>query len=432
MTSTLLPIAAPARLNAPTIHRLPTGVTVIAEQLPVDAINLNLWLPVGSALESDQINGMAHFLEHMIFKGTQTLQSGEFEARIEARGALTNAATSQDYTHYYITTAPQDFVDLAPLQLDVLLNPTIPEDGFERERQVVLEEIRRAQDNPRRRSYQHMVEVGFERLPYCRPVLGRAEVIEALQPEQMQAFHRQWYQPEAITAVAVGNLPVEQLIEIVETGFTTVGGGGWGSGDRVLPPVQPAETAFAQVIRREHVDPTLQQARLMLIWRVPGMIAAAQTYALDILASILGDGRTARLVQDLREQRGLVNAITARNMTYRYQGLFCISANLATDNLEAAETAILEHVQRLHQEVVAVAELEKVCTQVANHFVFGNETPSDRANLYGYYHTLMGDIEPALAYPEQVKALTAQELQTAAQQYLPTDAYGVVILKPTA
>jgi zinc protease len=107
------------RLNAPQLHHLPNGLTIVAEQMPIDAINLNLWLNVGSYLEPDAINGMAHFLEHMIFKGTEQLQSGEFERRIEQRGAITNAATSQDYTHYYLTCAPSDFMELAPLQMDV-------------------------------------------------------------------------------------------------------------------------------------------------------------------------------------------------------------------------------------------------------------------------------------------------------------------------
>lgn len=116
MTSTLIKSTAHT-LNAPTLHRLPNGLTIVAEQMPVEAVNLNIWLNVGSAVESDDINGMAHFLEHMIFKGTAQLQSGEFERRIEQRGAVTNAATSQDYTHYYITTAPKDFAAQSPYSL---------------------------------------------------------------------------------------------------------------------------------------------------------------------------------------------------------------------------------------------------------------------------------------------------------------------------
>jgi predicted Zn-dependent peptidase len=154
MTSTLLKTPP---LNAPTIKTLPNGLTIVAEQMPVEAVNLNVWINVGSAVESDDINGMAHFLEHMVFKGTPRLQSGEFERLIEQRGAVTNAATSHDYTHYYITTAPQDFAQLAPLQLDVVLNASIPDEAFERERSVILEEIRRSEDNPQRRTFRRQL-----------------------------------------------------------------------------------------------------------------------------------------------------------------------------------------------------------------------------------------------------------------------------------
>ncbi|MGH2413274.1 MAG: M16 family metallopeptidase, partial [Microcystaceae cyanobacterium] len=207
MSSTLIPSSL---LNAPTIHQLPNGLTIVVEQMPVDAVNLNVWLKVGSALESNDINGMAHFLEHMVFKGTPRLNSGEFERVIEERGAVTNAATSQEYTHYYITTAPKDFAELVPLQLDVVLNPSIPDEAFERERLVVIEEIRRSEDNPRRRTFHRAMETCFETLPYRRSVLGPASVIEHLTPQQMRDFHAQWYQPQSMTAVVVGNLAVEQ------------------------------------------------------------------------------------------------------------------------------------------------------------------------------------------------------------------------------
>ncbi|MBF2072599.1 MAG: insulinase family protein [Synechococcales cyanobacterium C42_A2020_086] len=429
MTSTLINSALP-RLNAPTLHRLPNGLTIIAEQLPVEAVNLSLWLGVGSAVESDDINGMAHFLEHMIFKGTQRLQSGEFEQRIEQRGAVTNAATSQDYTYYYITTAPQDFAQLAPLQIDVVLNAAIPDDAFERERLVVLEEIRRSEDNPRRRTYYRSMETAFERLPYRRPVLGPAEVIAGLKPQQMRDFHATWYRPQSMTAAVVGNLPVEQLIDIVAEGFAHCD---VAHSTEVFPPKLPdasPESAFTEITRQEHIDPSLQQARLVMMWRVPGMVDLLQTYALDVLASVLGYGRTARLVWDLREERGLVSSISVSNMTYTQQGVFYISAQLPVEHLEAVEAAIVQHMRKLQTELITEAEIQRVRTLVANRYIFSNETPSDRAGLYGYYHAVMGDLAPALLYPVHIQALTAADLQAAAQQYLSPDAYGAVILRP--
>ncbi|MBE9126478.1 MULTISPECIES: M16 family metallopeptidase [unclassified Coleofasciculus] len=423
MTSTLLKTPP---LNAPTIQKLPNGLTIVAEQMPVDAVNLNVWINVGSAVEPDDINGMAHFLEHMVFKGTPRIKSGEFEQLIEERGAVTNAATSHDYTHYYITTAPKDFSQLAPLQLEVILNSLIPDDAFERERFVILEEIRRSLDNPRRRTFRRAIEMAFDYLPYRRQVLGLALVIEQLQPQQMRDFHDKWYQPNSMTAVAVGNLPVENLIEIVAEGFeeTRV------RSQEVEPPIYEPEPLFTEIVRQEYVDETLQQARLVMVWRVPGMKQLQHTYALDVLAAILGHGRLSRLVRDLREERQLVTHIGASNMTQQIQGLFYLSAQLPTENLATVEAALVEHIGKLQTELVAEADIARIRTQVANRFIFGNEKPSDRTGLYGYYYSQLGDLAPALNYPACIQAVEAVDIQQAAQHYLATNAYGIVSIKP--
>jgi zinc protease len=419
-----------SQLNHPTVRTLPNGLTIIAEQMPVEAVNLNIYLNVGSFLETDTINGMAHFLEHMVFKGTSRLAAGEFERLVEERGAVTNAATSHDYTHYYITTAPKDFAALAPLQIDVVTNPRIPEDDFAREKLVVLEEIRRSHDSSSRRVYQQAIEVAFAKLPYRRPVLGPEAVIEGVTPQQMRYFHATHYQPTAMTAVAVGNLPVDELIDIVADGFAAQSGS-IPAVEFVGTKAQPTpEPAFARIVRKEHIDPSLQQARLIMVWRVPGLMNLSETYPLDILAAILGSGRTSRLVKELREERQLVNNISVSNMSNRVQGLFYLSAQLPSENLAQVEQIITEHISQLQTTLVTEAEIARIRRQVANRYIFGLETPSDRADLYGYYQSVVGDLTPALNYPHQIQSLDATTIQLAARQYLSPTAYGVVTVKP--
>ncbi|MEM7762122.1 MAG: pitrilysin family protein [Cyanobacteria bacterium P01_A01_bin.40] len=419
--------------NAPTIHQLDNGLTVIAEQMPVEAVNLNVWINVGSAKESNEINGMAHFLEHMVFKGTANLAVGQFEQLIEERGAVTNAATSQDYTHYYITAAPQDFAELAPLQLDVLLNPSLENQAFEREKLVVLEEIRRSEDNPRRRAFRRSMETCFATLPYRRPVLGPAAVIENLRSQQMRDFHNAWYQPQSMTAAVVGNLPVTQLIEIVTQSYEQHHHVQEPSKNRTkntVPSVTP-EPSFDKIVRHEYIDETLQQARLMMVWRVPGMENPEQTYALDILSVILGQGKVSRLFRELREEKGLVTHVGVSNLTQTHQGAFYISAALPFENVAQVEQAICEQIRILQTEPISAKDIKRIRTQVANRFVFANERPSDRANLYGYYYSQLQDLAPALNYPEHIQAISAADLQLAAQKYLNPEAYGVVVMKPS-
>lgn len=426
MTSTL---TKQPQLNAPTIRQLDNGLTIVAEQMPIEAVNLNVWINVGSAKESNEINGMAHFLEHMVFKGTSNLKVGEFEQLIEERGAITNAATSQDYTHYYITTAPKDFAELAPLQLDVVLNPSLEDEAFEREKLVVLEEIRRSEDSPSRRTFYRSMETCFKTLPYRRPVLGPASVIENLRSQQMRDFHGAWYQPQSMTAAVVGNLPVEELIEIVTQSFDRHYNRSQQYAKNTIPLVTP-EQPFTEIVRHEYTDETLQQARLVMVWRVPGMEDLAETYALDILAVILGQGKVSRLFRELREEKGLVNQIGVSNMTQTHQGVFYISAALPTENIAEVEQAIARQIRTIQTEAIAAKDIDRIRTQVANRFVFANERPSDRANLYGYYYSQLQDLAPALNYPQHIQALSAKDLQLAAQKYLDPEAYGVVVMKP--
>ncbi|MBR8826906.1 MAG: insulinase family protein [Gomphosphaeria aponina SAG 52.96 = DSM 107014] len=429
MTST---VVKSQKINAPTIHQLGNGLTIVAEQMPTEVVNLNVWLNVGSVVESDEINGMAHFLEHMVFKGTPKLSPGEFERIIEERGAVTNAATSQEYTQYYITTAPKDFAALAPLQLDVVLNPNIAEDAFERERLVVLEEINRAEDNPGRRTFSWAMEMGFAKLPYRRQVLGTTGVITGLTARQMREFHSQWYNPTSMTVAVVGNLPVDELIAIVAESVLNLPQLPFVKEENCFLPsaeLEP-ELPHQEIVRREYVDESLQQARLVMMWRVPGRKNLSETYALDVLAGILGRGKMSRLFRDLREDRELVSQISVSNMTFGCQGLFYVYAKLPTENVAEVEKAIASHIATIQTAGVNNSEVVRLKTQVANRFIFGNERASDRAGLYGYYQSLLGDIESGLNYPDYIKALSPHHLQTAAQNYLSPTAYGIVVVRP--
>jgi predicted Zn-dependent peptidase len=154
------------------------------------------------------------------------------------------------------------------------------------------------------------------------------------------------------------------------------------------------------------------------------------TYALDVVAVILGQGRMSRLVRDLREERQLVTHIGVSNMTQRLQGVFYISAQLPVENLTEVEAAIAQHIRTFQTELVAETDITRIRRQVANRFIFGNEKPSDRTGLYGYYQSQIGDLEPALNYPSRIQSLDAVDLQVAAQQYLSPDAYGIITIKP--
>jgi zinc protease len=418
--------STPALLH-PEVHHTASGLTIIAEQMPVEAVNFSLWIAAGSILEQDSMNGMAHFLEHMVFKGTDRLCTGEFERIVEQCGGTTNAMTSQDYTCFYVTTAPSDFTAIAPLQCDLLLHPIFPGDEFEQERRVVLEEIRRAADQSRRRIFAQMMETTFQQLPYRRSVLGPARVIESLEVAQMREFHQTWYHPQRMTAVVVGNLPTEKMVDCIEAQFSSLGT----SAVPRSPQFSP-EPLFTDIETIDTTDPQLTETRLMFLWRVPGIKSLETVHALDIIARILGAGRTSRLVHKLREERRLVTHISASNLTQIVQGTFSISASLPIEHLAEVETAIVTEVNRLQQEWVSEQELAQVHRQTVNRFVFENETPSSRASLYGYAQRIAGDLQASLDYPQSIRQISRAALQTAAQQFLSLSGYRILRVHPVS
>ncbi len=407
------------------VTQLANGIRLIVEQVPLDAVSLNLWFDVGSAIESDDINGMAHFLEHMVFKGSEKLKLGEFEQAVESCGGITNAATSYDYTNYFITVAPQDFARLAPLQLDVVMHTAIPSAEFARERLVVLEEIRRSHDNPERRIYRQASQIAHVNLPYRRCVLGPSQVIEQVQPEQMRQFHRTWYVPHNLTITCVGNLPEEQMLAVIKD-FCD------GLPSQSSPPkpqFQP-DVPFSDIERHEVADAQLQQARLVMLWRVPGWQNFEETLKLTILSSVLGGGFTSRLVKDLREERRLVERISVSYMPQTWQGTLQITAKLPAENIPLVEQAICQHLHRLQTEVVTANEIAKIRSQVASRFIFANESPRDRASIYGYYERVVRNLNAALHYPAMIQAIDGTALLKTAQDYLSPHAYGVLTVIP--
>ncbi|HIK38555.1 MAG: insulinase family protein [Geminocystis sp.] len=407
------------------------GLTIITEQVPVPAVTVNVWFKVGSAMETPQTSGMAHFLEHMIFKGSRLVRLGEFERILEAKGGSANAATSHEYTHYYFTATCEDFAEILPLQLDLVTHPSFPPEEFEREKKVIQEEIRRAANNPRRRLWEKTLQLCFPSLPYHRPILGEETVIANLTLPQMRAFHQLWYQPANTVIVAVGNLPADYMTETIIQSYHPH----LPSPDSHLPhhnyfPHRTPEPPFTKVVEYRYKDPSLQQARIMMFWRVPGLQQFQQTLPLDVLAAIVGRGKLSRLVRDLRESRRLVTRITAANVTYQLQGLFYISAQLPQENIPMVTEAISNHIQSIQSHGVREEELNRVKHNVTSSFIFQKEKPSERTNLYGYYYSQLASLKGALEYEQYIKSLSPHHIQLAASQYLSPSSYGIVIAHP--
>ncbi|MEZ2229190.1 M16 family metallopeptidase [Microcoleus sp.] len=407
------------------VWKLNNGLTVIHQHLKATpVVALDVWVKAGATLEPDSWSGMAHFLEHMIFKGTDSIAPVEFDQIIENRGGVTNAATSHDYAHFYVTAAASYLAETTQPLAELLLRASIPDSEFDRERDVVLEEIRQAQDDPDWLGFQAMMETVYQCHPYRRSVLGTEELLMSLTPHEMRCFHRSHYQPENMTVVIVGGVEEAQAMDLTSQAFGEFS-------DRWECPklVAEAEPPLVEMRRQELYLPRLEQARLMMAWTGPGVAQLESACGLDLLSVLLADGRSSRLVRELREELQLVQAIESSFSLQRESSLFTISAVLAAEDVERVESVICDRLWQLQSELVSEVELLRCKRLLCNDFAFSIETPAQLAGLYGYYNTI-AKAELAMSYPTKIQGFEPLDIQRLARQYLSPKHYAAVVLKP--
>ncbi|KYC36396.1 peptidase M16 [Scytonema hofmannii PCC 7110] len=409
------------------VLKLENSLTLIHQEIPTTPVVVaDIWVRAGANVEPEPLFGMAHFLEHMIFKGTATLPPGVFDQKIENQGGVTNAATSHDYAHYSLTTASSYLKQTLPYLGELLLNAAIPEDEFVRERDVVFEEIRQSYDDPDWIGFQSLISSIYQQHPYGRSVLGGEEELMQTSPEIVRCFHRNHYQPENMTVVIVGGIAQEQAIEIVNDTFVDFA-------DRCCDcpesPKEVVEPIIAGIRREELHLPRLEQARLLMGWTGPGVDKLRTSYGLDLLSVLLAEGRTSRLVRDLREEQQLVQGICSHFSLQRDASLFTITAWLEPENLERVESLIRLHLNDLQTNGISEQELIRGQRLLCNDYAFSTESPNQLAGLYGYYNTI-AQAELAVTYPQQIKSYSTQELQKLAREYLSPNHYAVTVLKP--
>ncbi len=421
------------------IFKLDSGLTVIHQQVPATpVVVVDVWVQAGATIEPENWGGMAHFLEHMIFKGTTKLAPGTFDWTIENQGGVTNAATSHDYAHYFIMTAAQTLESTLPPLAELLINAAIPDAEFGREREVVLEEIRQAWDDPDWQAYQTLVETAYENHPYGRPVLGTQAQLMARSPLEMRQFHRAYYQPENMTVVIVGGVEQQRALDLVHCHFSRFPGqltrseslvnGCYPTNSR-SPTRRQVKPAIPAARRRVLDLPNLEQARLLMAWIGPGAEQLESAYGLELISILLAGGRTSRLVRDLREQQGLVQGVYSRFLLQRGSGLLTICAWLDPQHLESVEALICDQLTALRTTPISEPELARCQRLLSNDFAFSTEAPSQLAGLYGYYSTI-AQADVAVTYPEMIQKFTAEDLRRLACQYLAPDRYAVTVLKP--
>ena len=406
-----------------TTHSLSNGLRIVHQEMATPAVVVDVWVNAGASQEPSAWAGMAHFLEHMVFKGSQRIQPGEFDWAIESQGGITNAATSHDYAHFYITVAASALPQTLPYLADLLLYATIPADEFVLERQVVLEEIRQAQDDPDWIGYQTLCQLLYGEHAYGRAVLGKPEILTDRSPEEMRRFHQAHYQPDNMTVVIAGGIAQDAALDLIKQSFSRFPAAVWCP----KPESKPLPTPTYQ--RQTLSLPNIIQSRLTLAWLGPGVEALEAACGLDVISMLLGGSQLSRLVRELREEKQLVQDVSSQFTLQADCSMVSISIWLDSEQVETVEKLVCDRISLLSQQLVSSQELARAKRLLLGDYTFSTETPGQIAGLYGYYATI-ADHTLASTYPQQIQATTPLMLQQISQKYLSPERYTAVVLNP--
>jgi zinc protease len=393
---------------------------VIEEHRRSNVVALQLWVEAGSRDETSAEAGLAHYLEHMLFKGTTTRPGGFIDREVEGVGGRMNAGTSLDYTYYHMLLPGDRALAGIETLADISVNASLDETQLDREKRVVLEEMRLGEDNPGRFLLRQLYGAAFDGHPYGRPVIGTAEIIRGLNRDQLVRFYRRRYVPEAFTLVVVGAVNPSEVLDVAARAFGRL----TRSGTRRLPVPVPGD------IRPRKVELSRPGAHIYLglAWLGP-KLDHADTAAVDLLVAIVGQGRASRLTRALRDRLGLVNSIGTSYSAMEGAGMITLTAQLDPANLARVEAEVWRELARVQEEGVSAAELDRARTAEEARREFQAETAEGRAFALGHAETIWR-LDEERAYLDRIRAVTREQVHAAARRYLDPERVARVVLAP--
>lgn len=404
-------------------YTLPNGLKVIFESAPsAPVVSLNIGVKIGSVWETDAEAGLSHVLEHMVFKGTTSFGPGDISKRVEACGGDLNAYTSHDETVYYINLASlhleEGLTMLKEMAFDALIDPV----ELDREKEVVLEEIRRGKDNPHNVLDEELFALSFQKHPYGRPVIGSEATVRSFDRKTVFGFYRRWYAPNNMVLAICGDLDPEKTRAIVLKLFGEV---------KELPikKPEPVPEPSQAASRSERKAAPFEGTYLALGFPIPEF-THDDIPALDLLASLLGGAPSSRLEQIVKEKKGLVTVIHAQSYTPVYPGLFQIEAVVRRDSSADIVPAIWEEIDFSSNRLFPEEAIERVKMGIKSRIYYDKETCEGTARKWMIYEMTAGDYRYEEKYLKAIDAVTAKQVRETAKKYLRRESASMVALIP--
>jgi zinc protease len=408
------------------LHRtLDNGVEVVVKENRFShMLAIQCWVGAGSIHESEHEFGMAHCIEHMLFKGTETHKVGEIAAKVEAYGGDINAYTTFDHTVYYLTLNSCHARQGVDILADAIFNSHFDQQELGREKEVILEEIRRSLDNPGHRLGRHIFEDVYRGSAAARPIIGYAETVESFEREDLLAYFKRWYQPANMKVVVVGDFDTKEMFEWVEQAFGQAAGKPVPELDLKLA-FEPLTDARVHLIRAGY-----EQPRLEIAFRGPPLEDQA-TVDLDLAAFALGSGESSRLNRRLRDNERVASTVGASLYSPHFGGIFELSAIPLVDQyLNCARALGRELGRLLYKDPVSPEELERAQTNLRADQLYQEETVAGEARALGYGLLTSHKTAYDAVYAARVGASTGETIHNSLHRWLDLDKPILVGLLP--
>jgi predicted Zn-dependent peptidase len=395
-----------------TITTLANGVRVVSETVPyVQTVALGLWVGTGSRDEEAPIRGISHFIEHMLFKGTAKRSAREIADAIESRGGHLNAFTGKETTCYESRVLSEDL----PLALDVLTdmfrNSLFDKAEMEREKRVVIEEIKMYEDTPEEHVHDLFEQTLWTTHPLGKTIIGSEKTVSGLTPQNLRDYMTTHYCPERVLVVAVGNLEHEALVSLCEAALGDMQG---------TPPKRPLKTAKPSGKSKKVRKRDTEQVHFCL-----GTVGYSkfqpERFSLSILNNVMGGNMSSRLFQEIREKRGLAYAIGSYARTYLDGGHFCIYGGTSPETYSEVLDLIRIESERILQSGISEEELTKAKTQIRGALVLGLEGMSSRMNRYADSLLAFGRVIPIEEVLASYNAVSHESIGEVARRVLLPD-----------
>ena len=380
--------------------QLDNGVRVVTDTMEtVESVSLGAWFGVGTRHERPEINGVAHLLEHMAFKGTQRRTSVDIAEEIEAVGGHLNAYTSREVTAYFAKVLKEDAGLAIDILSDILINSTFEEEELTRERSVVLQEIGQAADTPDDIVFDLFQETAFPDQPVGRPVLGTAEIVTGMPRQSIVDFVSENYAGDGMVFSAAGNIEHEALVSAVEAGFLPLRADG-------MATSEPA--AYVGGEHREERE--LEQVHLLL--GLPGAgFHDEGFYAQQIFSTLFGGGMSSRLFQEVREKRGLAYSIYSFNASYRDGGLFGVYAGTGEQDLTELVPVVCGELTKVAGDITD-QEIDRARAQLKSGLLMSREATSARCEQAAQQTLVYGRRIPVPELVERIEAVDRDAIRS--------------------